>query len=224
MVYGGDGLARLPEGKAVFLPFVLPGEEVSADHCQGKEQFCPGHADQVVNASAYRMQARCPYFAACGGCHYQHTGYTTQLEIKRDILRETLLRNAKLEWKGRSHPLRRALDYRNRSRLKVRGGATSPWATTVWVRTSCWRSRNVPSARRPSIGCGHFGRPAAGGKVPKAQGNRVLCRSWRRSSCSWRFIRQRARRGSTSSRELCRSSAGIQGFAFFAETPAGAAR
>ena len=26
LVYGGDALARLPDGRAVFIPFILPGE------------------------------------------------------------------------------------------------------------------------------------------------------------------------------------------------------
>jgi 23S rRNA (uracil1939-C5)-methyltransferase len=34
----------------------------------------------------------CPHFGACGGCHYQHTGYETQVSFKLAILRETLER------------------------------------------------------------------------------------------------------------------------------------
>lgn len=123
LVYGGDGLARLPEGKTVFLPFVLPAEEVSATIVQEKSSFARATADQVLKPSPYRVQAQCPYFAACGGCHYQHAGYTAQLENKRAILKETLLRNGKLEWKGEiiTHS-GEPWGYRNRSRLKVRGG------------------------------------------------------------------------------------------------------
>ncbi len=39
-----------------------------------------------------RMTARCRHFGACGGCHYQHTDYETQLKLKQAILRETLER------------------------------------------------------------------------------------------------------------------------------------
>jgi 23S rRNA (uracil1939-C5)-methyltransferase len=124
LVYGGDGLARLPEGKTVFLPFVLPGEEVDATIVQQKSSFARATADQVLKPSPYRIQPQCQYFAACGGCHYQHAGYTAQLENKRAILKETLLRNGKLEWKGEiiTHSAE-PWGYRNRSRFKVRGGA-----------------------------------------------------------------------------------------------------
>ena len=58
--------------------------------------------------------------ARCGGCHYQHANYEHQLEIKKEILHETLRRTAKLELPGEievhaSPPW----NYRNRSRLQV---------------------------------------------------------------------------------------------------------
>jgi 23S rRNA (uracil1939-C5)-methyltransferase len=123
LVYGGDGLARLPEGRTVFLPFVLPAEEVSATIVQEKNTFSRASLDQVLKPSPYRVQPLCPYFGSCGGCHYQHSGYAAQLENKRAILRETFQRNGKLEWKGEiiTHS-GEPWNYRNRSRMKVRGG------------------------------------------------------------------------------------------------------
>ena len=123
LVYGGEGLARLPDGKAVFLPFVLPGEEVSATVGQEKSSYARATADQVLKPAATRVEPKCPYFARCGGCHYQHTLYNAQLDIKRNILRETLLRNAKLDWKGEIKTLSaEPWNYRNRTRMKIQGG------------------------------------------------------------------------------------------------------
>jgi 23S rRNA (uracil1939-C5)-methyltransferase len=124
LVYGGEGLARLPDGKAVFLPFVLPGEEVSATLGQQKSSYARATADQVLKPAPTRVEPKCPYFVQCGGCHYQHTLYNAQLDIKRAILRETLLRNAKLDWKGEIKTLSaEPWNYRNRTRMKVQGGA-----------------------------------------------------------------------------------------------------
>jgi 23S rRNA (uracil1939-C5)-methyltransferase len=129
LVYGGDGLARLPadehgRGKAVFVPFVLEGERVEASLHQQKRGFARGWAKSVRQASRHRIEALCPYFQRCGGCHYQHTSYDHQLEIKAAILRENLLRIAKLELavELKIHPSP-PWNYRNRTRLKVR---TSP--------------------------------------------------------------------------------------------------
>jgi 23S rRNA (uracil1939-C5)-methyltransferase len=168
LVYGGDGLARLPEGKTVFMPFVLPAEEVSATITQEKSSFARATVDQVIKPSPYRVAAPCPYFAACGGCHYQHSGYTAQLENKRAILKETLLRNGKLEWKGEiiAHS-GESWGYRNRSRLKVR---TAPDFAIGYHKMASHELLPVKQCpiSSPAINrlLGHFWEMGEAGKVP----------------------------------------------------------
>ena len=125
LIYGGDGLARTPAGAdgrsmAVFVPFVLPGERVEAEIRQEKPGFARGSVTQLIEASPDRVEARCPYFRQCGGCHYQHIPYERQLEFKAEILRETLQRIAKIELKSeiRLHASP-PWNYRNRTRLQV---------------------------------------------------------------------------------------------------------
>lgn len=125
LIYGGDGLARLPaddhgRGKAVFVPFVLAGEKIEATLTEQKANFARAHATAVVGPSPQRVAPPCPYFARCGGCHYQHTSYEHQLEIKKEILRENLRRIAKLELQCeiQLHPSP-PWNYRNRSRLQI---------------------------------------------------------------------------------------------------------
>ncbi|MGA2922977.1 MAG: 23S rRNA (uracil(1939)-C(5))-methyltransferase RlmD [Candidatus Sulfotelmatobacter sp.] len=126
LVYGGDGLSRLPadsrgRGKAAFVPFVLAGEKIEAVLTEEKPGFARAQATAIIGPSPNRVPPPCPHFGRCGGCHYQHTTYEQQLEIKKAILRENLRRIAKLE-------LQREIDvhpsppwnYRNRSRFQVR--------------------------------------------------------------------------------------------------------
>jgi 23S rRNA (uracil1939-C5)-methyltransferase len=125
LIYGGDGLARTPadaDGRsmAVLVPFVMPGERVEAEIAQGKASFARASVTRLVEPSAARVAARCPYFQRCGGCHYQHISYEQQLEFKAAILRETLQRVAKIELREEinlhaSPPW----NYRNRTRLQV---------------------------------------------------------------------------------------------------------
>ncbi len=127
MIYGGDGLARNPEGKTVFVPFVLPGEEVEVTILEEKTGFARATLNQLLQASEERIDPSCPYFGQCGGCHYQQTGYAVQLEFKCTILRETLQRIGKFEWTNEikvhsAEPWK----YRNRTRMKVR--TTEPFA------------------------------------------------------------------------------------------------
>jgi 23S rRNA (uracil1939-C5)-methyltransferase len=120
LVYGGEGLAH-ENGEAVFVPFVLPGEEVEIDAGERKKKFVRGHLTRVVNASPERVEAQCPHFGVCGGCDYQHISYEAQLRYKEQILRETLRRLGKIDWKGAitvhaSPPWQ----YRNRAQWKIR--------------------------------------------------------------------------------------------------------
>ena len=143
LIYGGDGLARLPEdssseaagsrrGKAVFVPFVLVGEKIEAAISEQKPSFARAHAEKILAPSPHRVEPQCPYFSRCGGCHYQHASYEHQLEIKQHILRENLQRIAKLdlssEIKLHASP---PWNYRNRSRLQVQ---TQPQFATGYFR------------------------------------------------------------------------------------------
>jgi 23S rRNA (uracil1939-C5)-methyltransferase len=125
MIYGGDGLARLPadssgRGKAAFVPFVLPGEKIEASITEQKPGFARAQAAAIIEPSPHRVQPGCRYFMQCGGCQYQQASYEHQLEIKKEILRESLRRTAKIEL-----PVEIQLhasppwNYRNRSRLQV---------------------------------------------------------------------------------------------------------
>jgi 23S rRNA (uracil1939-C5)-methyltransferase len=126
LIYGGDGLARLPaddrgRSKAVFVPFVLAGEKIEAAISEEKSSFARANATAIVASSPHRTSALCPHFGRCGGCNYQHASYEHQLQIKKEILRENLLRIAKLELpceiEVHASP---PWNYRNRSRLQVR--------------------------------------------------------------------------------------------------------
>ena len=90
-IYGGAFLARV-DGKAVFVPLVLPGEEVRVRMVEEKRGFALAEAEEIVSTSPARITPDCPYFGTCGGCHYQHTDYESQLRFKHAILRETLER------------------------------------------------------------------------------------------------------------------------------------
>lgn len=96
LVYGGEGLARL-DGRVVFTPFVLPGERIRAQARQEKPGLVRAQAVEVLAPAPERVEAPCPYFARCGGCHYQHAPYEFQTETKRAILIEELRRLGKIE-------------------------------------------------------------------------------------------------------------------------------
>jgi 23S rRNA (uracil1939-C5)-methyltransferase len=92
-IYGGAFLARI-EGKAVFVPLTLPGEQARVRIVEDRPGYSTAEAEEIVIASPNRIQPACPHSGACGGCHYQHANYAAQLSFKQAILRETLARGA----------------------------------------------------------------------------------------------------------------------------------
>lgn len=82
LAFGGEGVGRVADF-VVFVPFVIPGEEVEAEVTEVKKRFARARLRRVVRPSPDRVEPRCPYFGWCGGCQYQHLGYARQLEVKR---------------------------------------------------------------------------------------------------------------------------------------------
>lgn len=96
LVFGGDCLGRLPDGRAVFVPFALPGEVAEIEITESKERFARGRVVNLLVKSPDRIEAPCPYFTICGGCHYQHLDYAQQLKLKQGLVKDQLERIGKL--------------------------------------------------------------------------------------------------------------------------------
>jgi len=97
LTYGGEAMGRLPDGRAVFVPFGLPGETVRVRLTQDKQNFARGELLEVLTASAERIDPKCKHFGKCGGCHYQNLSYEDQLQAKTVILRDQFQRIGKIE-------------------------------------------------------------------------------------------------------------------------------
>ena len=99
VAFGGKGVGR-DNGKAVFIPFTINGERVSAKIVRGKKQFAEAKLVDLIEVSPHRVQPPCPYFGRCGGCSYQHTDYEHQLTLKFRQVRDLLERMGRLGFAG----------------------------------------------------------------------------------------------------------------------------
>ncbi|RJP52119.1 MAG: class I SAM-dependent RNA methyltransferase [Anaerolineaceae bacterium] len=97
LTYGGDAMGRLPDGRAVFIPFGLQGERVRIRLTEQKQNFARGELLEILEPSPNRIVAKCKHFGICGGCHYQNLSCENQLLAKAEILRDQLLRIGKIE-------------------------------------------------------------------------------------------------------------------------------
>jgi 23S rRNA (uracil1939-C5)-methyltransferase len=115
-IYGGSFLARV-EGKAVFVPLTLPGEQAWVRITESKHGYATAEGERIVRAAPERIAPACQHFGACGGCQYQHANYAAQLAFKQAILRETLERGGVAVPDEIAVLSGEAFRYRNRIRL-----------------------------------------------------------------------------------------------------------
>jgi 23S rRNA (uracil1939-C5)-methyltransferase len=123
VAFGGKGVAR-DDGKAVFVPFTIDGERITARITREKKQFAEAELIEIGELSPHRVPAPCPYFGQCGGCSYQHIDYPHQLELKEKQVAQAMRRIARL-----SEPPMRPIvpsplpySYRNRITVHVEDG------------------------------------------------------------------------------------------------------
>ena len=98
LVAGGDGLARMDDGRVVFVPGVVEGELVEIDLSEKKIDFGRGHLLSITEPSKNRRVPPCEHVAqGCGGCDWQHIERRIQGQAKLAIVAEAYARTARLE-------------------------------------------------------------------------------------------------------------------------------
>lgn len=93
LTYGGSTIAH-HDGRAIFVPYSLPGEHVLVRITRDKGSFAFAEITEILASSSVRITPQCPHFGPgrCGGCHYQHIDYAAQCAYKQQIVAEQLAR------------------------------------------------------------------------------------------------------------------------------------
>lgn len=91
LAFGGEGVARVGD-LVLFVPFVIPGEEVEVEVTEAKKRFVRARLLRVLIPAPERVAPRCPFFGDCGGCQYQHLAYDAQLRWKHKQVADVLQR------------------------------------------------------------------------------------------------------------------------------------
>ncbi len=94
-VYGGYAIGR-HKGKAILVPYGIPGEIVSAAISEDKKDYAFASIETIIKESGSRIIPRCPHFTSCGGCSYLHVPYDDELSFKKKIVEDSLERTAGL--------------------------------------------------------------------------------------------------------------------------------
>ncbi|RMH40809.1 MAG: class I SAM-dependent RNA methyltransferase [Deltaproteobacteria bacterium] len=89
---GGDGVARAPDGRVVFVARTAIGDRVRVRITESRRRYARGEIVAVVEPSADRVAPACPLFGDCGGCQWQHLSAGAQAAAKQAIVASALRR------------------------------------------------------------------------------------------------------------------------------------
>ena len=141
LAFGGEGVGRV-DGFVVFVPFVISGETVLVEITEKKKAFARAKLIDVLVASSDRVEPRCEYFGACGGCQYQHIDYISQQRIKEDQVRDLFERIGGFHRSAinRLIPCPEPYNYRNRIMIRRQWNKVEQRAVYGFLR---WDNRLV---------------------------------------------------------------------------------
>ena len=115
-----EGIAR-HENKVVFIPGAIKGERILTKIIKVNNSFCIGKMIDIVSKNNSRVDPICGAYKRCGGCSGQHIEYNSQLQIKKELVKNTLAKQ-KLKYAGLDNVIGMGvpLYYRNKAQYPVR--------------------------------------------------------------------------------------------------------
>lgn len=122
MAHGGEAIGH-HEGRAVFVPYAIPGERVRVELVEDRGRYARARLLDVLEPSPSRVAPPCPYFGseACGGCQWQHIDYAVQARLKGLVVLDQFRRVGKFEAPPILEPLPDATgwEYRNHALFRT---------------------------------------------------------------------------------------------------------
>ena len=123
---GGQGVARLADGRAAFVGGAARGDVCRVALTKDRRRYCEAAIKSILEPSARRVAPDCPAYGRCGGCVWRHVNYGEELYAKRERVKDALKRIGGFDVEPEliAASAGRALRYRNRAQFGValRGG------------------------------------------------------------------------------------------------------
>lgn len=120
ITFGGNCLAKI-NGKAVFVPFAIPGETLDVEITEEKRDYCNARIVKIENPSPFRQKPVCPLYEKCGGCNMMHIQEDYQRVLRKEILKDSFLHNG-IELKSDFIEVISGNNLNYRSRIQLNNG------------------------------------------------------------------------------------------------------
>jgi 23S rRNA (uracil1939-C5)-methyltransferase len=131
LAHGGSAVARAEDGRVVFVAAGCPGDVVDVEITVDHGRYLEAEIAQIVTPSPERRTPPCPYFGRCGGCQWQHVGYSAQAEAKRTQLLDSLERIGRISGVKVGPTVSGPTPYGYRNRLEMRTGVGADGRPTL---------------------------------------------------------------------------------------------
>ena len=85
----GLGIAKV-DGYVIFVSGACPGDFVKIRLSKKNKNFANGEVIEIIEPSPHRIEPFCKMQKVCGACQLQYIDYKKQLELKREIVQDTM--------------------------------------------------------------------------------------------------------------------------------------
>ncbi len=89
----GAGVARLEDGRVVFVRGAVTGDRVKAKIIKVNAKFAVARLEEILERSPYRInECFCNASESCGGCVYRHITYEHEKELKWNYVKHAFIK------------------------------------------------------------------------------------------------------------------------------------
>ncbi|MDU7649769.1 MAG: 23S rRNA (uracil(1939)-C(5))-methyltransferase RlmD [Anaerococcus vaginalis] len=107
------------ESKTAFIEGAIYGEVCNIKVNNEKKNFFEAEKTKTLEKSPYLRKPPCPYYYECGGCSIMDINYKTQIKLKKNLIKNALLKSAKIKIDDIEILEGKEFGYRNKIRLQI---------------------------------------------------------------------------------------------------------
>ena len=89
---GGEGVARLDNGKTVFIRGAARGDTLEVALVSERQRSAVAKIVRIIEPAPCRINPDCPYYPDCGGCDFRHISYEEELDAKLRRVNDAIAR------------------------------------------------------------------------------------------------------------------------------------